>query len=126
VTDRKKPTAGFWITLALVALLVGYPLSFGPACWISSHAAHGERLLPVIYWPLLKFMSRKEQHKILSLPPVDDYVSTLSSSGLKDNSLSWYAEIGAREEAHWTYRVNYERKRGEPILIEREEWRWWP
>ena len=25
-------TAGFWITVALVAALVGYPLSFGPAC----------------------------------------------------------------------------------------------
>jgi hypothetical protein len=29
----KKPTAGFWITVALVAVLVGYPLSFGPAWW---------------------------------------------------------------------------------------------
>ena len=32
-SDRKKPTAGFWITVALVAVLVGYPLSFGPAGW---------------------------------------------------------------------------------------------
>jgi hypothetical protein len=32
MTDR-KPTAGFWITVAFVALLVGYPLSFGPAWW---------------------------------------------------------------------------------------------
>ncbi len=32
-SSRKKPTAGFWITVALVAVLVGYPLSFGPACW---------------------------------------------------------------------------------------------
>ncbi len=30
--DRKKPTAGFWISVALVAVLVGYPLSCGPAC----------------------------------------------------------------------------------------------
>jgi len=27
MTDRKKPTAGFWITVALVAVLVGYPLA---------------------------------------------------------------------------------------------------
>ncbi len=26
MTDRKKPTAGFWITVALVTVLVGYPL----------------------------------------------------------------------------------------------------
>jgi hypothetical protein len=32
--DRKKPTAGFWITAALVAVLVGYPLSFGPLAWL--------------------------------------------------------------------------------------------
>ncbi len=29
-SDRKKPTAGFWITVVLVAVLVGYPLSWGP------------------------------------------------------------------------------------------------
>jgi hypothetical protein len=34
MSDRKKPTAGFWITVSLVAVVVGYPLSFGPACWI--------------------------------------------------------------------------------------------
>jgi len=34
--ERKKPTAGFWFTVALVALLVGYPLSQGPAfCFCS-------------------------------------------------------------------------------------------
>ena len=30
MTDRKKPGAAFWITAAVVAVLVGYPLSFGP------------------------------------------------------------------------------------------------
>ncbi len=28
-SDRKRPTAGFWVTVALVAVLVGYPLSMG-------------------------------------------------------------------------------------------------
>jgi hypothetical protein len=37
-SDHKKPTAGFWITVALVAVLA-YPISFGPAC----------RLLPRSY-----------------------------------------------------------------------------
>ena len=37
----RKPTAGFWITMALVAVLVGYPLSFGPA-----RAAYVHRLVP--------------------------------------------------------------------------------
>jgi len=30
---RSHSSAAFWITVALVVLLVGYPLSFGPACW---------------------------------------------------------------------------------------------
>jgi hypothetical protein len=40
VTDRKHPSVAFWITVALVAVLMGYPLSIGPAhglaCWIHS------------------------------------------------------------------------------------------
>jgi hypothetical protein len=34
MTDRKKPGVAFWATVALVVVLVAYPLSFGPACWI--------------------------------------------------------------------------------------------
>jgi hypothetical protein len=34
MTSPHKPTAGFWITVALVVAQVGYPLSFGPACWL--------------------------------------------------------------------------------------------
>ena len=29
-SDRKKPGVAFWATVVLVAVLVGYPLSFGP------------------------------------------------------------------------------------------------
>jgi hypothetical protein len=32
--DCKKPTAGFWIAVALVAVLLGYPLSEGPVLWL--------------------------------------------------------------------------------------------
>jgi hypothetical protein len=34
----RKPTAGFWITVALVAVLVGYPLSIGPVCVVWQRA----------------------------------------------------------------------------------------
>jgi hypothetical protein len=36
-SPRKKPTAGFWITVALVAVLVGYPLNTQPAFWRMLH-----------------------------------------------------------------------------------------
>src|SRR5262245_37565300 len=62
MTDR-KPTAGFWITVALVVVLVGYPLSFGPACWLFSTplSSRIEWIAwegvdpfcpPQIYWPI--------------------------------------------------------------------------
>jgi hypothetical protein len=37
MTDRRKPPVGFWIIVALVALLVAYPLSTGPADWMRAH-----------------------------------------------------------------------------------------
>jgi len=39
MTDRKRPTARFWLTVALVAVLVGYPLSIGPAFRLTDHGS---------------------------------------------------------------------------------------
>jgi hypothetical protein len=54
MTTRKHPSAGFWITVALVAAQVGYPLSLGPACWWLSKSALDDIFprAPRIYWPL--------------------------------------------------------------------------
>ena len=48
----RKPTAGFWITVALVAVLVGYPLSFGPACWLMSRSTIGRDAIMFVYQPI--------------------------------------------------------------------------
>jgi hypothetical protein len=56
--DRKKPTAGFWITVALVAVLAGYPLSFGPACWVSSYLYCGPAVINLVYQPLMRMWWR--------------------------------------------------------------------
>ncbi len=48
MTDRKKPSAGFWITVALLAVLVGYPISWGPVCWICRSRLMPQILLPAI------------------------------------------------------------------------------
>src|SRR5690349_5417611 len=53
--QKKKPTAGFWITVALVAVLVGYPLSFGPACWLASHTRIGREMVAAAYQPLIRW-----------------------------------------------------------------------
>lgn len=53
MADCKKPTAGFWITVALVAALVGYPLSFGPACWLAIWQPRLTAPVAYAYWPLM-------------------------------------------------------------------------
>jgi hypothetical protein len=59
MTDHKKPGMAFWATVAMVVVLIGYPLSFGPACWwftkplevpIASYVT--VRQTPVIYQPI--------------------------------------------------------------------------
>jgi hypothetical protein len=37
----RKPSAGFWITVALVVVLVGYPLSIGPEEWLYARILKG-------------------------------------------------------------------------------------
>jgi hypothetical protein len=49
VRDR-KPSAGFWITVTLVAVLVGYPLSFGPAVRLYAKLENPVWLANVLNW----------------------------------------------------------------------------
>lgn len=34
--DRKQPSVAFWATIAVVVLLVGYPLSLFPIVWLDN------------------------------------------------------------------------------------------
>jgi len=54
MTSPRHPT-GFWITVALVAVLVPYPLSFGPACWLVRHDLLFPGTAAHIYRPLITF-----------------------------------------------------------------------
>jgi hypothetical protein len=42
--------------VGLFVVLVGYPLSIGPACWLSSRVGCGAIIVTVIYRPLLGFV----------------------------------------------------------------------
>ena len=53
---RKKPTAGFWITVALVAVLVGYPLSMPVAILLDRADLLTDRVRDIgeiVYFPLV-------------------------------------------------------------------------
>jgi hypothetical protein len=91
LTATRRPPAGFWITVARVAVLVGYPLSFGPACSITSRAGiMAPRRLPTVYRPL-----------IWGLSPY----ATVRNGGLEMNhgpigsALRWYARLGAADDS---------------------------
>lgn len=49
-SDRKKPTAGFWITVAVVAVLVAYPLSFGLVARMHRNGWFTPRAIEVVRW----------------------------------------------------------------------------
>jgi hypothetical protein len=57
--DRRIPGVAFRASVAAVVLLVLYPLSFGPACWITSRTPHDE-WPPVLtaYWALSWIVTR--------------------------------------------------------------------
>lgn len=54
--NRQKTGVAFWATVALVVVLVGYPLSFGPACWIASRSfPHNHHAFRMAYRPIGNF-----------------------------------------------------------------------
>src|SRR5262245_53508379 len=58
MTSRTKPGVAFWVTVVVVVVLVAYPLSFGPACWINHGTAVGGKAIWTAYDPMLWAASR--------------------------------------------------------------------
>lgn len=53
MSEQKKPGVGFWATVVVVPLLVLYPLSFGPACWIASRSVGKSKFVSMVYRPFI-------------------------------------------------------------------------
>src|SRR5437762_10096797 len=56
MSEQKKPGVAVWIIVALLAAVVAYPLSFGPACWVCSRVPETSALWEMtdfVYTPLL-------------------------------------------------------------------------
>jgi hypothetical protein len=59
--DRKKPGVAFWASVVVVVLVLSYPLSWGPACWLTRNGWVPEWLSDAanfLYFPLLAFDKR--------------------------------------------------------------------
>ena len=76
MTDRKKPGVAFWAIVVVVAVLIAYPLSLGPTCWIMHDATKPHEVVaPRLYWPLGWIMSKcLASHRISVLNAVTWYI----------------------------------------------------
>jgi len=52
--DRKSREGAWakWTAVGLVVVLVGYPLSFGPACWLADRGLIPTTVVVQAYYPL--------------------------------------------------------------------------
>jgi hypothetical protein len=57
MSGHARTTAGFWAAVVVVSLLILYPLSFGPACWLHSRTAKGGAEMAVFYWPIGRILT---------------------------------------------------------------------
>ncbi len=51
--NHKKPRGGFWVTVGLLVIAVGYPLSLGPACWGTSRLEMNGAFVTIPYRPVI-------------------------------------------------------------------------
>src|SRR5262245_702049 len=77
-SGSKKPGLAFWATAVVVVGLVAYPLSFGPASWISSRMNVGANVVSITCRPLLQATSDRSR-----------------------KLLGWYAHVGAAPGWVW-------------------------
>jgi len=52
-SNCRKPGVAFWATVVVIVALVGYPLSFIPACWVSSRLQPSGTCLSAVYRPMI-------------------------------------------------------------------------
>lgn len=95
---RRKPTPGCCFGVLLAVLLL-YPVSFGPACWIASRCGRGGGVVTSVYRPLTWSFDNAE-------------------SNVVGDALWRYAHVGATEDWRWM-----------PVIPDQGtgwEWVYWP
>lgn len=119
--DRKKPGMAFWATVAAVVLLA-YPISFGPACWIASRTGIGVQALPTIYRPVITRMNGAgsvETNRIFAFTPPRNTLQFYPS-----DAISSYAKLFAADG--WCWRL-YSESVDQPdiaVSLTNGQWEW--
>src|SRR5262249_44418264 len=90
---QKRAGAALWMTVVVVALLVLYPLSLGPVCWVAGDWSPDntmmETVIPRFYYPVL-WLARSMRHEVAP--------GRIERSQL-DRLIVWYSAKGRRDSA---------------------------
>ena len=97
MTDRKKPGVAFWATVVLVVVLM-YPLSFGPACWLSQRVNSTRVAVSIAYPPLLELALDPEA--IFDEKPIPSLLFAYAKLGAK---WGWQPVLLPNGRLHWDY-----------------------
>jgi len=91
LNERKKPGVGFWCTFGVATVLLLYPLSFGPACWVVSYLDRrsAEDWLSFVYRPVIR----------AAFASWDD---AGDSEGILFSALMSYADLAAKNPSRFT------------------------
>jgi hypothetical protein len=61
IPENKKPASAFWLTVALVAVQVGYPLSFAGTIALAAFGLlpdRGRDIAKIAFYPLIRIIER--------------------------------------------------------------------
>ena len=94
-TERTPPGAGFWATVACLSIL-GYGVSLGPSCWVSSRTGLGVSVVETVYRPILRVA---EAFPNSVVPVVDRYAGWGAAPGWE--WIQWYTSNGENLGWHW-------------------------
>ena len=102
MNPRKKPGVVFWALWVLVIAIVGYPLSVGPVCWVSSRCANRRGPDGLYHVPF----ADKLYHPLTTI--IARYDDGNGDSGLAQ-AFNRYSEVFAAETWNWRwFRVDLE------------------
>ncbi len=97
MTGGKKPGVAFWATVMVGVVLVGYPLSFGPACWIATRTHTDDaKLFAVVYGPMW-WAIRREAPVVGDILAMYGMIGMRSGSSLKIPSDGRRLDVGESE-----------------------------
>src|SRR5262245_16838421 len=74
-SSHKKPGVAFWATVMVVVLLLAYPLSFGPACWLVGHRILPKHPNAEVFKPLLAIVLWECDHAPKRCGPIGWWAS---------------------------------------------------